>query len=110
MNDDLLDLSWDEFLEPAWKPVEAGEMEIGTPVKLYEFTRGTRESMARDATNLQSGSRKYQQRNLPLECWEFWIKGIEDSYEFWAAYHGVMGNKASVTRWRKRRARQRTQR
>lgn len=101
MNDELLAIAWDEFLEPAWKPVEAGEMERGTPVMLYEWTRGTKESMQHDANNLRNAAGKYVQRHLPLECWVFSIKGTGDTYEFWAEYHGTQTSKTWATRWRK---------
>lgn len=106
MNEELQAISYDEFVESAWMPVDAGTIPPGTPVKLWEFTRGTREQMAKEADHLAAGTRRYLRHHTPTECWEIRVRPSDDpvgGYQVWGAYFGTMARPGDRVRWQNKR-------
>lgn len=105
MSDDLIQ-PYDNILWPAWVPVEEGEMELGTRVKVATFDRGTRDEMRRLASNLRDHLRRYTQSKYPCDLWVFSVARSDEllgGYEVFAEYHGIVANRGVRRRWHERR-------
>lgn len=102
---------YETLIKPAWEPVEAGEMEPGTPVKIHEADRGSKDQMHKEAASVRRGTLNYVLRYLPLECWWVTVRPPPaDSwggYEVWAEFHGVMDRVQDRGRWQARQRRER---